>query len=90
MITLMIVASLLVIIAGLFTLKHAVKHAATGYEDEFGFHEGADPQLAGSLHSALETQEKSTARNGTSARRMQKRKASKSLHQGSAAPFQVG
>lgn len=90
MIVLMIIALLLVIVAGVVTLKHAVKHAVTGYEDEFGFHEGVDPQRAGILQSALEGQAALTARKVIRGRRLRKRAIDKSQHQGSATPFHVG
>jgi hypothetical protein len=90
MIALMIITLLLVIIAGVVTLKHAVKNAATGYEDEFGFHEGADPQRAGILQAALEGPAGLTSRKAVRARQVPKRVASKSQHQGSATPFHVG
>lgn len=90
MIALMILALLLVVIAGVVTLKHAVKNAATGYEDEFGFHEGNDPQRVGILVPALEGQASLGSKNAVRARRVQKRSANKSQHQGSATPFHVG
>lgn len=46
MITNMIIAALFILLTGLFVLEYAIKNAASGYEDEFGFHEGLDPQRA--------------------------------------------
>jgi hypothetical protein len=89
MIALMILALLLVVIAGAVTLKYAVKNAATGYEDEFGFHEGSDPQRVGILMPALEGQVAQGSKNVIRARRVQKRSVKKSQHQGSATPFHV-
>lgn len=44
MITFMIFIALLLALVGLFVVHEAIKNAATGYQDEFGFHEGIDPQ----------------------------------------------
>jgi hypothetical protein len=39
----MLTAIFILALAGLVLLNHSIKHAAVGYEDDFGFHEGADP-----------------------------------------------
>lgn len=87
MIVLMIVTVLLVAIAGLLTLKHAVKNSAVGYEDEFGFHEGSDPQRSMILQTALEGIAPPIAKTESRERSIPKRAVRKSQRQGSAAPF---
>jgi hypothetical protein len=42
----MIIAGLFLLLAGLIVLEAAIKNATNGYQDEFGFHEGLDPQQA--------------------------------------------
>jgi len=37
----MIITILALVLVGLAFLAHAIKHAAVGYEDDYGFHEGA-------------------------------------------------
>ena len=44
MISTMIISTVFLILIGLAVLFRAYKHAAEGYEDEFGFHQGTDPE----------------------------------------------
>jgi hypothetical protein len=44
--TFMIISILFLFLAGLVALNFAMKSAATGYEDEYGFHSGNEPQNA--------------------------------------------
>jgi hypothetical protein len=39
----MLIGLFMLALVGLVFLNQSIKHAATGYEDEFGFHEGSDP-----------------------------------------------
>jgi hypothetical protein len=39
----MLITLLILLIAGLATLWYGIRHSVRGYEDEFGFHEGAEP-----------------------------------------------
>jgi hypothetical protein len=53
MMTLAIIASVVLLVAGVAALLHAVKHAPEGYEDELGFHEGVEPWPHEALQAAL-------------------------------------
>jgi hypothetical protein len=87
----MIISVLFVALAGLAVFKYAIKHAASGYEDEYGFHEGLDPQramdFAARMHTAVAVQGASPAKLGRRTRRILKRLSRKPISQDSAAPF---
>jgi hypothetical protein len=89
MIVYMIITLLALALAGLAVLNHAIKSAATGYEDEYGFHEGSEPQSTGdfaaALHAAVVEQvsESPSARFRT--RRVLKRATKKCISKGSSA-----
>jgi hypothetical protein len=87
----MIISAMLLVLACLFVLNHAIKTAATGYEDEFGFHEGSNPERPLSFGTDME---KAVAGHGIralkagfQARRVQKRAAKKSAGHAAAAPL---
>jgi hypothetical protein len=83
MIVAMIITLLLLFLLALFVLEHSVKTASVGYEDEFGFHEGSDPQGAPvfSSETSLETSGNGgrAPKAGSRTRRILKRAAMQSL-----------
>jgi hypothetical protein len=91
MITAMIITALLIALVGLAVLEYAIKHAASGYQDEFGFHEGLDPQgamdFASQMHTVVAVQGASPQKAGKRTRRTLKRPSRKPISQDSAAPF---
>ena len=52
MISPMIISLIAVALVATVSIGYALKTAAVGYEDEFGFHEGLDPQRGFSLDAA--------------------------------------
>jgi hypothetical protein len=91
MITAMIITALFLALVGLAVLEYAIKHAAHGYEDQYGFHEGLDPQramdFAAEQHTAVAVQGAVPPKAGKRTRRTLKRPSRKPLSQDSAAPF---
>jgi len=87
----MIIAALSIILAGLIALEGAIKNAAIGYEDDFGFHEGLDPQRAidiGARYpSAIAGHMVQTIVAENRPRRVSKRAPRKPVETGSVAPF---
>jgi hypothetical protein len=49
MITLAVITLSTVILAGFAVMLYALNHVADGYEDELGFHHGAEPRRQGSM-----------------------------------------
>jgi hypothetical protein len=90
MIVYMIITVLALALAGLAVLNHAIKSAVVGYEDEYGFHEGSEPQTAcdyaSAMHAAIIEQVSESTRTGFRARRALKRSAKKSIDNDSAVP----
>jgi hypothetical protein len=90
MITPMIISTLLLLMVSLVVFYEYVKGAAQGYEDDYGFHEGTDPQsqcfasepiLATSVKSSVPSKKVSRTR------RSKARPATEIIEHGSAAPF---
>jgi hypothetical protein len=91
MITYIIISAVLVI--GLAAFFRAISAAAVGYEDEFGFHAGSDPQHPMSLAiggRALAKEVSPLVAVKVRRRRLFKRPARDSVSQSSSAPFPIG
>ena len=86
----MIIIVLVLSLAGLAFLNHVVKNAVNGYEDEYGFHEGAESQSAGdfatAMHAAVIEQVSNSPRASFLARRALKRAAKMHIEKGSSVP----
>jgi hypothetical protein len=51
MIVLMIISSLLLVLVGLAIVRESIKSAAVGFQDDYGFHEGAEATGNGAQHA---------------------------------------
>jgi hypothetical protein len=89
MISTMIISTVILMLIGLAVLFRAYTHAAEGYEDEYGFHPGSDPEgktiriptvRAVMAHSAPKAAAVRAKRASTQGKR-------KMVDQGSTAPF---
>ncbi|HZZ17769.1 MAG TPA: hypothetical protein VFE25_00275 [Opitutaceae bacterium] len=93
MMTSMIIAVLLLLLAGLFTVLKSFKRAALGYEDEFGFHPGSDREETFSQPEVgiLEVEQKTLVSEKKTVRapRPKLRKAPVSLDHGPTPTFQI-
>jgi hypothetical protein len=89
MINSMIISTVLLMIVVLAVLFRAFRHAAEGYEDEFGFHPGSDSQgkririPAG--HAAMARE--APANRAVRVKSLSARARRKLVDQGSTAPF---
>lgn len=92
MITEMIITASVLALVGLAILGVAVRGAPTAYEDQFGFHEGIDPQRAmdfgAELQVAAVVRSARVPKSGMRARRVLQRaaKTSESVSQSNVAP----
>jgi hypothetical protein len=84
----MIITILFLALAGLVTLNYFIKNAATGYEDEYGFHEGTDPQNAPDFATGIHAANVASRepKKGRLTRRILKRVSKKSVDQGNPIP----
>jgi hypothetical protein len=91
MISYMIITAVILMLLGLAVLLRARSTAVTGYEDEFGFHEGIDPQrrlVQASVGPVSAIAQAAKAGDGRAkAKRPSKRPSRDLVGQGSTAPF---
>jgi hypothetical protein len=82
-----------VIVIGLTVFFRAINTATEGYEDEYGFHAGSDPQQQMSLAiagRAIAKESSPVVAVKIRRKRLFKRAARDSVSQGSSAPFPIG
>ena len=91
MITSMIISALLLVLVAAAVLFESIRHASVGYQDEFGFHEGNDPQLGACVpHDAILSVNHSTGASKKSrAKRRKARTETVSVDQGSPLTYQI-
>jgi len=91
MIAYMIIAAAALALIGLATLYRAFRGATQGYQDEYGFHEGSDPQhplvLGAANQVAMAGSASRISQLGARSRRALKRVSKEPVTQGSAVPF---
>jgi hypothetical protein len=91
MITYMTITVLTFALVGLAFLNEAIKTAAVGFEDDFGFHEGNEPQVAfdfaTEMHAAVASPIALVPKVGVRRKRIQKSFTPESVDHGTAIPF---
>jgi hypothetical protein len=91
MITPMIISTLLLLLVLAAVFYDSVKHASVGYQDEFGFHQGSDPQLGACIHrdGIIGVNHTSNSSKKSRAKRRKTRAEKISIDQVSSATYQI-
>jgi hypothetical protein len=82
-----IISAVFLILIGLTALYRAYHHASEGYEDEFGFHAGSEPQGSGIRVARAAMAHRAKINGLVRVKRESRRVRHKHVEEGSTAPF---